>query len=188
MTTHIPSARRSHRQSQIIVALALGVSIAVVWASFAGLVAVAAQPPGSNPCGLLTVDEVQGLGSPKEHASNGVAQALPALEVFTCRYTWGTGIERYTLAVSVNSASRAFVGMSGDAIKQNLTSSIKPGTTDTAIPEVGEAAVFKADSPVYAGASAYVKGRLLQLHLDGLDAGEKKDQLITLLKSAASRL
>jgi hypothetical protein len=166
----------------------LGVSTAVAGASFAGAGALAAQANATNPCGLLTIDEVQGLGSPKEHASNGVAEAMPTQELFTCRYTWGSGTERYTLAVSVTSASRTFVGMSGDAIKQNVTSSVKPDTTDATIPDVGEAAVFKADSPVYVGASAYLKGRLLQLRLDGLDAREKKDQLIALLKSAASRL
>jgi hypothetical protein len=188
MTTHSLFARRSRRLSHMIIALGLGVCTAVVGTSFAGVGASAAQANTTNPCGLLTIDEVQGLGSPKEHASNGVAEAMPAQELFTCRYTWGTGTERYTLAVSVNSASRTFVGMSGDAIKQNLASLVKPDTTDATIPDVGEAAVFKADSPVYAGASAYLKGRLLQLHLDGLDARDKKDQLISLLKSAASRL
>jgi hypothetical protein len=186
MTTHSPLARRSHRLSRMIVALALGLSTVAIAFADAGL--SAAQTPAPNPCALLTIEEVQGLGSPKEHASNGVAEALPAQEVFSCRYVWGTGTERYTLAVSVNSASRMFLGMNGDAIKQNLVSSIKPDTTDATIPDVGEAAVFKADSPVYAGAKAYLKGRLLQVHLDGLDAREKKDQLISLLKSAASRL
>jgi hypothetical protein len=33
-----------------------------------------------------------------------------------------------------------------------------------------------------------MKGRILQVHLDGIDAREKKDQVIELLKSAASRL
>jgi hypothetical protein len=33
-----------------------------------------------------------------------------------------------------------------------------------------------------------VKGRILQVQLDGLDAVEKKDEVIGLLKSAASRL
>jgi hypothetical protein len=48
--------------------------------------------------------------------------------------------------------------------------------------------VFKPDSPVYASATAFVKGRIVGVHLDGIDAREKKDQLIGLLKSAASRL
>jgi len=188
MTTPLPFARRSHRLSRMIVTLGLGASTALAGTSLTGAATLTAQGNATNPCGLLTVEEVQGLGTPKEHASNGVAAASPAQEVFTCRYTWGTGTDRYTFAVSVNSASSTFVGMSGEAIKQNLVSSVKSGTTDATIPDVGEAAIFKADSSVYAGASAYLKGRLLQLHLDGVDARDKKDQLISLLKSAASRL
>jgi len=179
MTTPLPFARRSHRLSRMIVTLGLGASTALAGTSLTGAATLTAQGNATNPCGLLTVEEVQGLGTPKEHASNGVAAASPAQEVFTCRYTF---------AVSVNSASSTSVGMSGEAIKQNLVSSVKSGTTDATIPDVGEAAIFKADSSVYAGASAYLKGRLLQLHLDGVDARDKKDQLISLLKSAASRL
>jgi hypothetical protein len=48
--------------------------------------------------------------------------------------------------------------------------------------------VFKPDSSVYASATAFVKGRMLQVQLDGLGALDKKDQVIGLLKSAASRL
>jgi hypothetical protein len=44
------------------------------------------------------------------------------------------------------------------------------------------------DSPLYATATAFLKGRFLRVHLDGLVAREKKDQAIELLKSAASRL
>jgi hypothetical protein len=63
-----------------------------------------------------------------------------------------------------------------------------PETTDAAIPDVGEAAVFKAYSSVYATATTYLKDRILQVNLEGVDAREKKEQLIALLKSAASRL
>ena len=83
---------------------------------------------------------------------------------------------------------RMFPGMSPDQIKQQLLESVKPGTADAVISDVGEAAVFKSDSPLYATATAFLKGRILQVHLDGVDAREKKDQAIALLKSAASRL
>ena len=56
------------------------------------------------------------------------------------------------------------------------------------ISDVGEAAVFKSDSPLYANATASLNGRILEVHLDGFVAREKKDQVIALLKSAASRL
>jgi hypothetical protein len=60
--------------------------------------------------------------------------------------------------------------------------------SDEVISDVGDTAVFKAYSPLYVSASALVKGRILHLNLDGLDARDKKGQLISLLKSAASRL
>jgi len=122
MTTHSRLARRSHRLSHTIVALGVGLAAAAAWTPLAGAIALSLQTNATNPCGLLTVDEVQGLGTPKEHASSGVAEAMPAQEVFTCRYTWGAGTERYTFAVSVNSVSRMFVGMTGDAAKQHIVS------------------------------------------------------------------
>ena len=81
-----------------------------------------------------------------------------------------------------------FPGMTPDQIKQRLLASVKAGTHDAVIPEIGDAAVFKPDSFVYAVATAFVKGRILQVQLDGSDAHDKKDQVIGLLKSAASRL
>ena len=48
--------------------------------------------------------------------------------------------------------------------------------------------MFKFDSPYYATATAFLKGRILEVHLDGLDARDEQDQAIALLKSAASRL
>ena len=78
--------------------------------------------------------------------------------------------------------------MSPDQIKPRLLESVKPGTAEAVISDVGEAAVFKFDSPYYATATALLKGRILEVHLDGLVAREAKDQAIALLKSAAARL
>lgn len=182
------ASRFSHRPRpgrRSIFALFLGLAITAGGASLPGHGVVAAQ--GQNPCGLLTSDEVQAL-VPQEHVDEGVATAFPDINMFSCRYTWGTGTKRSTLAVFVSSAARRFAGMNPESIKQVLVSSIAPDTVDAAIPEVGEAAVFKAQSPVYVSASAYLKDRILQINLDGIDADLKKDQLISLLKSAASRM
>ena len=146
---------------------------------------VAAQEP--NPCALLTLDEVHTL-APNDQIKNGVANASQALNSFTCRYTWGVGATRHTLSVFVNPASRTFAGMSADSIKKALLSSVVPETADAAIPEIGEAAVFTASSPAYVSAHAYVKDRILHVSLDGFDARENKGAVISLLKSAASRL
>ena len=81
-----------------------------------------------------------------------------------------------------------FSGVSPDQARQRLLDSVRAGTDDVVISEVGDAAVFKPDSVAYATATALVKSRILQVHLDGVDARDKKDQIIELLKSAASRL
>ena len=147
-----------------------------------------AAAQGSNPCALLTIEEVQSLAPKEEHVSQGVAATNQDVGSSTCRYTWGAGVDRYVLVVSVNSAPRVFVGMTADAIKQSLVSSVVPETADSVISDVGTAAVFKSYSRVYAGASAYLNDRILQVQLDGFDAPERKGGLISLLKSAVSRM
>lgn len=151
----------------------------------AGPAVVKAQAP--NPCGLLTSDEIGAL-APKEEISAGVANVVSSVDFSTCRFTWGTGMRRASLEISVNPASRMYVGLSADAIKQGFAASVVPGTKDESISDVGTAAVFRTYSEVYVGATAYVKDRILQVTLDHSDAIDKKGQLIGLLKSAVSRL
>jgi len=148
----------------------------------------AAQGPASNACGLLTADEVQTLAPKEQHPSSGLPNDAPSVNLATCRYTWGEGTGRYALVVSLNPAARVFAGMSAEAIRQNFASTIVPETADAKITDVGDTAMFKAPSSGYATASAYVKDRVLQITLDGMDAREKKGELIALLKAAASRL
>jgi hypothetical protein len=113
---------------------------------------------------------------------------MPSVSYATCQYAWGAGTDRFKLGVIVHDASRMFPGMTPDQIKQRLLESVKPGTADAVISDVGEAAVFKSDSAYYARATAFLKGRILEVSLDGEVAREKRDQAIALLKSAASRL
>jgi hypothetical protein len=140
-----------------------------------------------NPCALLTSDEVESLAG-NASVGDGVASSLQSFSYVNCRYMWGVGNGRFKLDVIVYDAAGRFPGMSPDQIKQRLLESVKPGTTEAVISDVGEAAVFKSDSPYYATATAFLKGRILAVHLDGLVAREEKDQAIALLKSAASRL
>ena len=141
----------------------------------------------ANPCALLPVSEIQPLAV-KATVAEGVPSAIQAAGAAACRYTWGTGANRFKLDVVVNEASQLFPGMSPDLIKQRIQASPRPGTADAALADIGEAAVFKSDSPVFATTTAYLKGRILQVQLDGLYASDMKDQMIALLKSAASRL
>ena len=52
----------------------------------------------------------------------------------------------------------------------------------------GEAAIYSSDSSTMGSATAYVKGMILSVVFQGSDTSSKKDQLIALLKSAASRM
>jgi hypothetical protein len=146
---------------------------------------VSAQALG--PCALLTTSEIQPLAV-NASVADGVWSSVQAFGSVTCRYTWGVGTDRFKLTVIVNEAAGMFPSMSPDQIKQRLLESVKAGTTDAIIPDLGDVAVFKSDSPFYARATAFLKNRLLEVHLDGFVARERKDQAIELLKSAASRL
>jgi hypothetical protein len=62
------------------------------------------------------------------------------------------------------------------------------GPNAAVVSGVGDAAVFLSDSPNRAATTAYVKGVLLQVNLEGPDARARKEQVIALLKEAAARL
>ena len=169
-------------------ALVLGLAFVVTGVSGPGPARGTVSAQALNACALLKVDEIEQL-TPKTTVNDGIAASLPAFGSVTCQYAWGgAGTGRFKLDVIVNEATRMFPGMSPEQIRQRLLESVRTGTNDAVVPEVGEAAVFKPGSPVYASATALVKGRILQLNLDGVFAGEMKDQVVGLLKSAASRL
>jgi hypothetical protein len=182
-TSRRPPRPSFESHSAIALALAALIVTAGFWPGVHGI--VSAQEP--NPCALLTDDDLKSVAAP-ESSAVGVSSAAPSYGYSNCRYGWGEGNDRLKLVVSVSDAARIFPGMTPDQIKQRLLESVKAGTNDTVVSEVGDAAMFKPDSFVYAVATAFVKGRILQVQLDGLGAVEKKDQVIGLLKSAASRL
>jgi hypothetical protein len=165
-----------------------GLAMAAAGLSWIGTGAARVAAQGSNnACALLSASDVQPLAV-NATVREGVSTSADAAAFSICRYTWGAGADRVDVDVTLNDASRMFSGMSPDQIKQGLQSSVRPGTADAVVSDVGELAVFKADSPAYAHAAAYLKGRLLQVHLTGVYAPDRKDQIIGLLKSAASKL
>jgi hypothetical protein len=165
------------------------VAVAVVATGTAGpeMGDATAAAQAAAACTLLPVVEIQPLAA-KETVAEGVSSSNQAIGSTACHYSWGTGTRRFRLDVIVNDASKMYPGLNADVIKQQLQAAVKPGTIDAPVAEIGEAAVFRSESPVLATTAAYVKGRILRLQLDGLYASEKKDQMIALLKSAASRL
>jgi len=172
---------------QFAAALAVGLALTVAGPSWPGGVTALASAQESTPCTLLSNDEIKPLAE-KASITAGVANSVPSAGFTTCRYAWGEGIDRFRLVVAVTDAVHMFPGMTPDQIKQRLLASVRAETDDAVISEVGEAAVFKPESFVYAVATALVKGRILQVQLDGRGALEKKDQVIGLLKSAVMRL
>ena len=171
-----------------LTAFTLGLALVATGASIPGRFDGTVSAQALNPCALLTTDEVDSLAPSKTSVAAGVSSSVPAYGYMTCRYTWGTGVGRFNLDIAVADASRMFAGVSPDQVKQRLLESVKAETSDAVLSEIGEAAVFKPDSVAYATATALVKGRILQVHLDGLFAREKKDQIVDLLKAAAARL
>ena len=168
-------------------ALALALAIVATGPSGPGGVDGTIWAQEANPCALLTTDEIQSL-APSAIVGEGVASSIPSSSYATCRYAWGAGTRRFKVGVVVHDVSRRFPGMTPDQIKQRLLESVKPETEEEVISDVGEAAVFRVDSPYYTTATALVKGRIIEVQFDGLAALEQKDQAIALLKSAVSRL
>jgi hypothetical protein len=81
-----------------------------------------------------------------------------------------------------------FPGMDAKTIKMGMLGGPRGLPPDTsAVPGVGEAAIYKSASPIRTSTSAYVKGLILQVEFEGPDAPAKKEQVIALLKAAASR-
>jgi hypothetical protein len=65
----------------------------------------------------------------------------------------------------------------------------KAGPPDTAvIPAVGDAAVYESNDPIRVVTTALVKGNMLIVTFESPDARAKKDQVIAVLKAAASHL
>jgi hypothetical protein len=140
-----------------------------------------------NACTLLMGEDIHPHDE-KTSVAAGVAESFPELGYAACRYTWGMGVDRFRLDVIVTDAARVFPGLTPEQIKQRLLESVRTGTEDAVVSEIGEAAVFKPESAVFANATALVKGRILQVQLDGVYAGEMKGEVVGLLKTAASRL
>ena len=179
--------RRPLAGSRFASAFVLGLSLAVTGTSGPGRVDGTLAAQASNPCALLTTDEIES-SVPKSDVAEGVATAFPGFGYAACQYVWGVGAGRFRLDVAVTETARMFPGMGPDQIKEQLIQSVRTGSHDALISDIGEAAVFKPASPVYATATSLVKGRILQVHLEGAFAGEMKNQVAELLKLAASRM
>jgi hypothetical protein len=180
-------SRRSQPGYRFTVAFGLGLALVVSGAPSSGRAGGIVSAQALNACTLLMGDEIHPRDE-KVIVASGVAESFPDVGYTACRYTWGAGVDRFRLDVIVTDASRVFPGLSPEQMKQRILESVRTGTEDAVVSEIGEAAIFKPESPVFANATALVKGRILQVQLDGVYAGEMKGEVVGLLKTAASRL
>ena len=175
------------RRNRVRAGIVFGLPIVAILATAPGSREALAAAQGSGPCALLKADDIHALAYPAS-VTDGVPASFAPAGYSACHYAWGEGVNRHKLDLTVSDGTRMFAGMGPDAVKQGVLSTVRAETADTTIPDVGDAAVFTADSPAYVHATALVKGRILQVHLEGVDARDRKDQMIALLKSAAARL
>jgi hypothetical protein len=56
------------------------------------------------------------------------------------------------------------------------------------IPGVGDAAIYESDDPIRVKTTALVKGNMLIVSFESVDARARKDQVVALLKAAARRM
>jgi hypothetical protein len=166
-------------------ALVAGVTVALLGINAS---AVQAQKAGDG-CSLLQGAEVQALaGSIKVGTGNPSTDPLGSR---LCHYEWGAGNNvqsgRSYFDVSITPISKAFPGTDASVLRQGLLAKAGPPNT-AVIPAVGDAAVYESTDPIRVATTALVKGNMLIVTFESSDARAKKDQVIALLKAAASRL
>ena len=155
-----------------------------------------AQTLPKDPCALLKPGDIQVL-DPDARIGSGVADTRGTPMIVGCEYKWGTDTRewgRTFLAVRVIDASTVFPrGLSADQIRQGVLAEVKTGGPDASeLPGIGDGALFTTNVRTHdAAAKAYFmksKGVILEVSFHGGDALAKKDRIIALLKSAATRL
>ena len=160
----------------VVIAAVLGVTSPPLWA----------QDP-TKPCTLLTSAEAKAFSGAQ--VGEGATHFLAPTGTYSCMYQWRARDFSPSLEVTVSDASKVYPGKGSDSIKMGITGGPRGLPPNfTLVTGVGEAANFMSDSPTAAFAMAYMKGKILTVGYRGTDARAKKDQVIGLLKTAASRL
>jgi hypothetical protein len=139
-----------------------------------------------HPCELLKPAEILGL-APKGHISEKDISFLPG-GPFGCKYEWEAGTDAASGHFALQIVFGAPLTDSATTKEGVLSMARDGGPNATVVSDLGDAAVFLSDSANWAAVTAYVKGVLLQVSLEGPDARARKDQIIALLKAAAARL
>jgi len=166
-------------------------AIAALVTSFPGAARLAAQAQAKDACSLLRPDEVQSV-APSTAIGNAVS-TNDNLGSVVCTYRWSTGKTatpaQYAFQIVNGDPSRMFPAMSEAQIKEALLRPAKQNQADASLVSgIGDAAVFKSESPTKSDVTAFLKGRIVTLSIEAPDARNRKDQLVALLKLASGRL
>jgi hypothetical protein len=156
------------------------VSIAIGAAVMAGSTAAVAQ----KACALVTRAEAQSVASAKLGDAN--ESRIAAMNMSSCSYLGPGKDSTPAVLVTVADAAKMYPGMDAGTLKKVVFGKTDKNTT--VIPSVGDAANCMQLSATKIATKALVKGKIITVDYEGDDATAKKDQVIQLMKTAASRL
>ena len=153
-----------------------------------------ALPPvrqAPDPCSLLTLEEIQAQ-SASAKVPPGIAETVSGpMGVQRCRYEFvaGKSAGKYTLTVTVSDAAKAYPGATTGEIKMAISRPAAPTDPPAImIQKTGDGAYYKSGSAERSQAVALVKGSVVEVTLDGPNAGNSRRQTIELLRAAVARL
>jgi hypothetical protein len=163
----------------------------------AALVFLAVGEPAVNAektadgCALLKPTEVQALAGAVKIGA-GKASVGP-FDDRVCEYQWGSGGNvqsgKSFLNLTVTPIAKAFPGVDAASVLQGLRASVKPGNPNTGpITGVGDGGIYESDAPIRVKTTALIKGNMLIVTFETVNARARKDQVIALLKAVAARL
>jgi hypothetical protein len=135
-------------------------------------------------CALVTKADAQSITSAK--LGNANESQLAAMNLSTCSYLGPGKDSTPSVVVTLSDASKIYPGMNAATLKSAVFG--KTDKSTTLIPGIGDAANYTQLSATKVVAKALVKGKIVDVQYEADDAATKKDQVIGLLKSAASRL
>ena len=156
------------------------ISIAVgMW-----LVAASGAALAQKACALVTKADAQSITSAK--LGNANESQIAAMNMSTCTYLGPGKDSTPAVLVTVVDAAKVYPGMNAGALKTSGFGKTDKNTT--LIPGIGEAANCMQLSATKIATKALVKGKVVSVQYEADDALAKKDDVINLLKTAASRL
>jgi len=180
-----------HRRSRLIT---VGVAATVLGVVGAAVRGSAAGTLPKDPCALLTPADLQPVAA-SATIGKGVTDGSGLPLGVGCTYNWGPRTSEWgqtSLTVTVIDASKAWVGVSPEMIKQGVAAkAMTGGPNASAIAGVGDAAAFTFEArSSNATAEAFVQAKDLHVAVvfHSGNSLASKDKLVGLLKLAAGRL